>query len=47
MIIRECPFLVLLLDKIELFISDEKSQHPDLTDEEIIERIKIKFMSQS
>jgi hypothetical protein len=43
MIIQNCNPLLVILSKIESIIADQKTQYPDLNDEEIIEFIKIKF----
>jgi hypothetical protein len=43
MIIQNCNPLLVILTKIESIIADQKTQHPNLNDEEIIEFIKIKF----
>ena len=43
MIIQNCNPLLVILTKIESIIADHKTQHPYLSDEEIIEFIKIKF----
>lgn len=43
MIIQNCTPLLVILTKIESIIPDQKTQHPNLNDEEIIEFIKIKF----
>ena len=43
MIIQNCHPLLAIITKIESIIADQKTQHPHLNDEEIIEFIKIKF----
>lgn len=43
MVMQDCSLLINILGHIEKIISDIKSQHPDLSDEEIIERLKIKL----
>ena len=40
MIIQNCNFLLEIITKIELMITDQKTQHPYLTDEEIIDHIQ-------
>lgn len=43
MIVRSCPLFMMIITKIERLILDQKTQHPDLTDEEIIEILKNKL----
>ena len=43
MIIQNCNPQLVVLTKIESIIADQKTQHPNLNDEEIIEFLKIKF----
>lgn len=43
MIIQNCNPLLVILTKIESLIAEQKTQHPYLNDEEIIEFLKIKF----
>jgi hypothetical protein len=43
MIIQNSNLLLIIISKIESIIAEEKTQHPDLNDEEIIESIKYKF----
>lgn len=43
MIVRSCPIFMMILSKIEHLILDQKSQNPNLTDEEIIEILKNKL----
>ncbi len=43
MIIQNCNPLLVILTKIESIMTDQKIQHPHLSDEEIIEFIKFKF----
>ncbi|MBC7540898.1 MAG: hypothetical protein H7281_18905 [Bacteriovorax sp.] len=40
MIIQNCNLLLEIITKIELMITDQKTQQPDLSDEEIINLIK-------
>jgi hypothetical protein len=40
MIIQNCNLLLEIITKIELMITDQKAQHPTLSDEEIIDQIK-------
>jgi hypothetical protein len=47
MIVRECSLLFLVISKLESLIADEKSQHPNLSDEEIIEKLKYKIATQN
>jgi hypothetical protein len=43
MIIQNCNLLLVIISKIESIIAEQKTQHPQLNDEEIIEFLKIKF----
>jgi hypothetical protein len=43
MIVQNCNLLLVIISKIETMISDQKTQHPELSDEEIIESLKIKL----
>ena len=43
MIIQNCNPLLVVISKIESLIDEQKTQHPNLNDEEIIEFLKIKF----
>jgi hypothetical protein len=43
MIIQNCNLLLVIITKIETLIAEQKRQHPDLNDEEIIEFLKFKF----
>ena len=43
MIVQNCNLLLVVISKIESLIAEQKTQHPNLNDEEIIEFIKIKF----
>lgn len=43
MIIQNCNLLLVILTKIESIVLEQKTQHPNLSDEEIIEFIKYKF----
>ncbi len=43
MIIQKCNLLLVVITKIESLIAEQKTQHPSLNDEEIIEFLKIKF----
>ncbi len=43
MIIQNCNPLLVVISKIESLITEQKTQHPHLSDEEIIEFLKIKF----
>ncbi len=47
MIIQNCPLLLVILTKIESLIVEEKAQQPNLSDEEIIEFLKIKFQREN
>lgn len=40
MIVQNCTLLLEIITKIELMISDQKAQTPNLSDEEIIDHIK-------
>ena len=40
MLVHNCPFLLTILGHIEELILDQKAQHPELSDEEIIENLK-------
>ena len=43
MIIQNCNLLLVIISKIESLIAEEKTQYPNLNDEEIIEFLKLKF----
>jgi hypothetical protein len=43
MIVQNCHLLLVVITKIESLIAEQKTQHPDLNDEEIIEILKLKF----
>jgi hypothetical protein len=43
MIIQNCNLLLVIISKIEEIVAEQKTQHPHLNDEEIIEILKIKF----
>jgi hypothetical protein len=43
MIVQNCNFLLEIITKIESMIVEQKSQQPDLSDEEIIDQIKKKL----
>ncbi|MGZ3788304.1 MAG: hypothetical protein ACXVLQ_07255 [Bacteriovorax sp.] len=43
MIVQNCNLLLVILSKIESMILDQKTQHPHLSDEEIIEQLKIRL----
>ena len=45
MVIQEQPVLVLILSRIEFIISDLKNQHPDISDEDLINLLKKNFLS--
>lgn len=47
MIIQNCSVLLVIISKIESLIVEQKAQHPDLNDEEIIEKIKYKFKTEN
>lgn len=47
MIIQDCSLLINILGHIEEIISDIKTQHPDISDEEIIERLKFNLKQNS
>ncbi|GEM_PF-759671 len=40
MVIQNSNLLLVIITKIESMIADSKTQHPDLSDEEIIERLR-------
>jgi hypothetical protein len=40
MIVQNCNLLLVVITKIELLISEQKTQHPELSDEDIIEFLK-------
>ncbi len=40
MVVQNCPLLLTVIGHIEELILDQKRQHPELSDEEIIENIK-------
>lgn len=41
MIVQNCNLLLEIITKIEKMISDQKTQQPHLSDEEIIDQIKL------
>jgi hypothetical protein len=43
MVIQNCNLLLVIITKIESLIAEQKTQHPYLNDEEIIESLKNKF----
>lgn len=43
MIIQNCNLLLVVITKVEELIAEQKTQHPNLSDEEIIEFLKYKF----
>ncbi len=43
MVVQNCPFLLTILGHIEKLIIEQKTQHPELSDEEIIENLKYIF----
>ena len=43
MIIQNCNLLLVVITKVEELIAEHKTQHPHLSDEEIIEFLKYKF----
>ena len=43
MIAQNCSLLLVVITKIESLITEQKTQHPQLSDEDIIEFLKIKF----
>jgi hypothetical protein len=43
MIVQNCNLLLVVITKIESLITEQKAQHPDLSDEDIIEFLKYKF----
>lgn len=47
MIVQNCTLLLEIISKIELMITDQKTQQPYLSDEEIIDQIKIKLRSEN
>lgn len=47
MIIQNCTLLLEIITKIESMISDQRTQHPDLSDEEIIDQLKIKLRNEN
>ena len=47
MIIQNCNILLEIITKIESMIVDQKNQHPDLSDEEIIDHLKLKLRSEN
>lgn len=47
MIVQNCNLLLVIISKIESLISEQKTQHPHLSDEEIIESIKKKFSDEN
>jgi hypothetical protein len=46
MLVQNCPFLLTIIGHIEELIVEQKTQHPELSDEEIIENIKYIFMGE-
>lgn len=47
MIIQNCTLLLEILTKIESMIVEQKTQRPDLSDEEIIDQLKLKLRSEN
>lgn len=47
MIVQNCNLLLVVISKIESLIAEQKTQHPQLNDEEIIEFLKIKFSTEN
>jgi hypothetical protein len=47
MIIQNSTFLLEIITKIESMISEQKIQQPSLSDEEIIEQIKLKLRKEN
>lgn len=47
MIVQNCNLLLEIITKIESMISDQKNQQPFLSDEEIIDVIKLKLRSEN
>ncbi len=47
MIIQNCPLLLVILTKIESLIVEQRTQQPELSDEEIIEFLKNKFQREN
>lgn len=43
MIIQNCNLLLVIISRIEELIAEQRTQHPNLNDEEIIEFLKYKF----
>ena len=43
MIVQNCNLLLVVITRIESLIAEQKTQHPHLNDEEIIECLKFKF----
>lgn len=43
MIVQNCPLLLEIITRIESMVSEQKTQRPDLNDEEIIDLIKLKL----
>ena len=43
MVVQNCNLLLVILSKIESIVAEQKTQHPNLNDEELIEFIKNKF----
>lgn len=43
MIVQNCTLLLEIITQIETMISDQKTQQPHLSDEEIIDQIKFKL----
>lgn len=41
MIVQSCDVLLVIISKIESMITEQKTQCPNLSDEEIFEQIKI------
>lgn len=40
MIVQNCNLLLVIITKIESMIADSKAQHPNLSDEEIIDQLR-------
>ncbi|MBP9682748.1 MAG: hypothetical protein KBD76_15200 [Bacteriovorax sp.] len=47
MIIHNSSVLMAILTKIETIISETKTQFPDLSDEEIIEQLTLRFAGEN
>lgn len=47
MIVQNCTLLLEIITKIESMITDQKTQQPQLSDEEIIDHIKLKLRNEN